>query len=974
MYAYAKKYALFGLLSLATLLMLSIFTSLFLSKEVKASVADTPYLSEVYNEDVYKILTTHQHAWWLYSCFINTDIDEVPESEVDSWDFFEGSGQKSMLGAMYTPSSDSYNRDCKDQTMVKRAFTYLGYDESQSRKVFCTIPGSEYDGRSDFQDCIAGAGGGHWDNKESTDKVADWFNKEVMSKKPELTPPAIYMRAFASLVEGCDVRFTDAKTYERPEDVPGADDGSNGTKYAVPIITKSGDTYKVEYVLGVGVRGDLGIPIVALDGKGSGSQGRIKFQDCNSLVNQARDNVAAYAAYVQRYGSTKSDENVTSDGGTIEEGTTCAVDGIGWIICPVVTFLGKITDEMYDILDNNLLEVPAGEIFDTKGYAYEAWSTMRNIANVAFVISFLFIIYSQITGAGLSNYGIKKMLPKIIVAAILVNTSFWICAIAVDVSNIAGFSVKSMFDSAVAGDSSFTIEGVGTLETGSWWTQLGVGILAGASLVYVGLSVLLPALVVVAFAVITVVAVLAARQAIVILLIIVSPLAFVAYLLPNTEEWFKKWMSLLKTMLLVFPIISAVFGASALASIIIMGVAQEQSSIIIGVVGALISVVPLFITPILMKSAGGVLNRIGGFINNPNKGPFDRARKAAEGYRDKRQNINKTDRLNGTSMFGRRADKWKNSDKRFTRGAGVLLGGASRPGEIVAGGLAGRALTKERQAASAKASADFAEQNYVAERAKDASSGYAQKVAGPTGSASLTQAYAIEAIAKEKAKDRAAEKTIFEHDGTGFKDLGIAIKSNAYTGAREEAALQRYFETANSDGVQDMLEHINTMRSNTNLTGDALDRAKELTQLTGESLANSPLKPKNLSASNLTNLRNGEAIQNEAARIANTVAEGKMNASGVGQMDIDEIRRWTSNMASDGALLAAAEPSKIEAMKQAIVDAEKDPRINVKFGDREKEGLAQLKAQLDSQLTVANSTVGQKARQDAAASTYGPGI
>ncbi|MCZ6324111.1 hypothetical protein O5165_25825, partial [Escherichia coli] len=44
--------------------------------------------------------------------------------------------------------------------------------------------------------------------------------------------------------------------------------------------------------------------------------------------------------------------------------------------------------------------------------------------------------------AGLNNYSIKKMLPRLIVAAILVNLSYYICAIAVDISNILGHSLQ----------------------------------------------------------------------------------------------------------------------------------------------------------------------------------------------------------------------------------------------------------------------------------------------------------------------------------------------------------------------------------------------------------------------------------------------------------------------------------------------------------------------------------------------------
>ena len=55
------------------------------------------------------------------------------------------------------------------------------------------------------------------------------------------------------------------------------------------------------------------------------------------------------------------------------------------------------------------------------------------------------MIYSHITSFGISNYGIKKILPRLIIVAILVNISFYICAIAIDLSNIAGQAIQDMF-------------------------------------------------------------------------------------------------------------------------------------------------------------------------------------------------------------------------------------------------------------------------------------------------------------------------------------------------------------------------------------------------------------------------------------------------------------------------------------------------------------------------------------------------
>src|SRR5680860_295958 len=105
--------------------------------------------------------------------------------------------------------------------------------------------------------------------------------------------------------------------------------------------------------------------------------------------------------------------------------TSCAIPGgIGWIVCPVVNFLAWTADSAFSLLNDNFLKTNPAIFGDT---TQAAWGSMRSIANVAFVIAFLIIIFSQITSVGITNYGIKKLLPRIIIAAILVNLSFIIC-------------------------------------------------------------------------------------------------------------------------------------------------------------------------------------------------------------------------------------------------------------------------------------------------------------------------------------------------------------------------------------------------------------------------------------------------------------------------------------------------------------------------------------------------------------------
>ena len=314
----------------------------------------------------------------------------------------------------------------------------------------------------------------------------------------------------------------------------------------------------------------------------------------------------------------------------------CAIEGgLSWIICPLTTTLANGMDWVFGVL-RSFLEVKPLQS-NQQNTLYKTWDYMRAFANVAFIIGFLIIIYSQLTSTGISNYGVKKLLPRLIVAAILVNVSYYLCSIAVDLSNILGQSIQSLFISVRNALSGATNDGWNVTS----WSSITGFILSGGAVIGAGaisfklaavalsgaaggaIYLILPALLAGILAVLLVIVVLATRQALIIILIILSPLAMVAYLLPNTEKWFEKWRDLLMTMLIMFPAFSLIFGGSQLAGELII---QNSTSIVMLILGLAVQVAPLFITPILFKLSGSLLGRIAGMINNPNKGLVDRTK------------------------------------------------------------------------------------------------------------------------------------------------------------------------------------------------------------------------------------------------------------------------------------------------------------------------------------------------------------
>ncbi len=328
----------------------------------------------------------------------------------------------------------------------------------------------------------------------------------------------------------------------------------------------------------------------------------------------------------------------------VSVGDSCksSLGAIGWLVCPTTGKIAEAVDWLYEKIENILVinPVPA----ENGSPIYEIWKYCRGLTNIVFIIFLLVVIYSQLTGLGISNYGVKKALPKLIVAAIMVNLSFLICSLAVDLSNVIGNGLRGVFTSIaesamVGGTSGLTASGDLTREmkmsyagmysslAGGTALAVGAGTIAfemGA--IWMLIPTVLGAIVAVATGLITI----ALRQAVVALLIMVSPLAMVANILPNTEQWFKKWKDLLYKMLIFYPMFSLLFGASQLAGFAIIASAKDGFGLMLGMA---VQIFPLFFSWKLMQMSGTFLGNINAKIRGFAAAPVASSRAWAESRR-----------------------------------------------------------------------------------------------------------------------------------------------------------------------------------------------------------------------------------------------------------------------------------------------------------------------------------------------------
>ena len=285
----------------------------------------------------------------------------------------------------------------------------------------------------------------------------------------------------------------------------------------------------------------------------------------------------------------------------------------GWVSCPLLDTTRDFIINIYDTVVTDWLNLEP-QLLARSGNegkeVYNAWNTFRLWANVALVLILLIIILSQVTGFGISNYGIKKALPRLITAAILINLSYIICQAVVDLSNILGFGLKGIIEGE--------LNAINQITTSSGVVSLGAGAIlfvAGlVSAVFIIIFInpelllfILAAFILAVIAILFLFITLGIRQALVVLVITVSPIAFACYVFPGTKSIYKKWFELFKGLLLSFPIATIMVYGGALLGKIMVTVWGDD---LLATTGALvISVAPFFFIPKTITASLGAVNQ-----------------------------------------------------------------------------------------------------------------------------------------------------------------------------------------------------------------------------------------------------------------------------------------------------------------------------------------------------------------------------
>ncbi|MFA5076198.1 MAG: hypothetical protein WC480_02155 [Patescibacteria group bacterium] len=220
-----------------------------------------------------------------------------------------------------------------------------------------------------------------------------------------------------------------------------------------------------------------------------------------------------------------------------------------------------------------LLWIAQYNTFISSGAVVIGWVVVRDVVNMFFVLIFLIIAFATILK--IESYNYKRLLPKMIILAILVNFSKTICGLAIDASQVVMLTFVNAFKDvgpgnfinatgitkllSMSGASAALTQSVSGNVTDAQLTPSGI---AGSMFLALIYSVFLLAILVI------MVIILAFRVIMLWFLIILSPVFFLLMSFPSGQSYARQWSQQFTKYVITGPILAffiwlslAVFGS-----------------------------------------------------------------------------------------------------------------------------------------------------------------------------------------------------------------------------------------------------------------------------------------------------------------------------------------------------------------------------------------------------------------------------
>ena len=233
----------------------------------------------------------------------------------------------------------------------------------------------------------------------------------------------------------------------------------------------------------------------------------------------------------------------------------------------------------------------------------------------------------------LDPYTVRRLLPRMVAAAILIQLSWYLTKFAIDIFNDIGRGLAQLMYYPFTGGGNIQITDALTEITPQGQAALTLSVIfAGAILAFTGFGVMGIILLAVPTALALIIGyfVLLLRQILIILCVILAPIALVLWVMPGTERYWNLWKDNFIKLLMMFPLIVGLIAAGR-----IFGLISGQTlngfvafiAVLVGFFG------PLLILPKTFGWGGQLMGMMGNAAINGTRGlrgkPADFARSNA---------------------------------------------------------------------------------------------------------------------------------------------------------------------------------------------------------------------------------------------------------------------------------------------------------------------------------------------------------
>lgn len=412
-----------------------------------------------------------------------------------------------------------------------------------------------------------------------------------------------------------------------------------------------------------------------------------KAQNNNQIVSVKADGTATFVSCSK--GGTSCQQTSKNGGGagstapdnSCEANYTGAAREFNWLFCSALRGVDAMFGFIFDTVQDQL-RICTGTSSTTgdkcsnnllSPQVKKSWAVFRDLATALLVIAMLIMVFSQALSFGpFDAYTVRKMLPRLAAAAILIQISWPLFKFAVDLSNDLGQGVQSLMLAPFGGPGKMGFDNL-IASAGNWAPGVVVTsatVFTTAVIAFSGLTIFGWVLIALSAIVSVLVGffVLILRQMLIILCMILAPIALVAFVLPGTQRYWKLWQDNFTKLLLMFPLIMAMIAAGKIFAY----VGGNSATGFMGVIIVLIGFVgPLWFLPktfrwggqIFGAAAAGVWNGTKQYRNASGKYALGKAKEEREWRSNQRRA-----RLGENTSEHPRFDRLMTGGYNFTRG------------------------------------------------------------------------------------------------------------------------------------------------------------------------------------------------------------------------------------------------------------------------------------------------------------------